>query len=190
MLEILSKPWPWYVAGPMIGLTVPLLLLLGNKSLGVSSSFRHICAAVVPARRFTYFSYNWRNEQWNLLFAGGLILGGVFAGTILAPNEDVVINADLQQYLATFGITPTTAPIPEALFSMDSLLTLRGLLLAVGGGLLIGFGTRYAGGCTSGHSILGLSSMQIPSLVATCSFLVGGLTMTHAILPFILALEI
>src|SRR5690606_5858227 len=108
----------------------------------------------------------------------------------LAPEDDVVIHANLGEYLAEFGIVPTAAPLPDVLFSMEGLFTLRGFLLAVGGGLLIGFGTRYAGGCTSGHSIFGLSSLQFPSLVATCSFMAGGLLMTHAILPFILALEI
>jgi uncharacterized membrane protein YedE/YeeE len=60
--------------------------------------------------------------------------------------------------------------------------------MIVVGGFLVGFGTRYAGGCTSGHAIMGLSNLQWPSLVATISFMVGGFIMANLILPFILKL--
>src|SRR5690606_31044476 len=73
MMDLIRQPWPWYIAGPLIGLTVPLLLLIGNKSFGISSSLRHVCAACVPAK-IPFFSYDWKKEVWNLFFAGGIIL--------------------------------------------------------------------------------------------------------------------
>jgi hypothetical protein len=187
MLEFLSNPWPWYAAGPLIGLTVTILLLIGNKFFGISSSMRHICAAVLPAG-IPYFQYDWKKELWNLYFVGGITLGAVLAAVFLANPNPVVVTPGLLDYLASFGITDTNGLLPSQLFNWSELLTLRGALLMPIGGFLVGFGTRYAGGCTSGHSIMGLSMLQWPSLVATCCFMAGGFIMTNFILPFILAL--
>jgi len=187
MTEFISQPWPWYVAGPIIGLTVPLLLILGNKAFGISSSLRHICAACIPGR-IPFFNYDWKKEAWNLFFVGGVIIGGFIAGSILANPEPVQVASSLEVHLSQFGITDYRGIVPADLFNWDSLLTLRGFLLMVVGGFLVGFGTRYAGGCTSGHSIMGLSVLSWPSLVATICFMVGGFLMTNLILPFILKL--
>ena len=173
MLELLQKPWPWYVAGPLIGLMVPLLLLLGNKRFGISSSLRHICAACFPAS-INYFKYDWKKEAWNLFFAGGVLLGGIVAALFLQNNEPVQVNPRLVTELAGYGVTDYSGLVPVELFNWGSLLTLKGFILMVVGGFLVGFGTRYAGGCTSGHSIMGLSNLQWPSLVATCCFMAGG----------------
>lgn len=186
-METLLKPWPWYVAGPLIGLTVPLLLLLGNKAFGISSNLRHICAAVLP-KRTEFFQYNWRNESWNLLFAAGLVLGGVLAGNFLMSAEPIHVHTALVQELAGYGITEYTGLLPTQLFSFQNLFTLQGFLMIVVGGFLVGFGTRYAGGCTSGHAITGLSNLQWPSLVATVAFMVGGILTANFVLPFLLAL--
>jgi uncharacterized protein len=186
-LEWLRHPWPWYVAGPLIGLTVPLLLVLGNKTFGISSSLRHICAACFPAD-IPYFRYNWKKEAWNLFFAGGILIGAAIAATLLADPDPVRVNPRLAAELAGYGIRDFHGLVPADLFSWSGLLGLKGLVLIVGGGFLVGFGTRYAGGCTSGHSIMGLSNLQWPSLVATCCFMAGGFIMANLILPTILKL--
>jgi uncharacterized membrane protein YedE/YeeE len=187
IIEWLRHPWPWYVAGPLIGLTVPALLLMGNKSLGVSSSLRHICAAVLPAN-IPFFQYDWRKEAWNLFFVAGLLAGGWLAMTLLKDPEPVKIHPALLQELKGDGLTSFQGLLPVELFNWPALLTGRGFIMMVLGGFLVGFGTRYAGGCTSGHAIMGLSALQLPSLVATMSFMAGGFLMANLILPFILHL--
>lgn len=184
--DFLQRPWPWYVAGPLIGLTVPTLLLLGNKSFGISSSLRHVCAACFPSD-IPFFKYNWKSEAWNLFFVGGILLGGLIMALWLSTPYDVMVHPQLAKELAGYNIG-TGGLLPAELFSWQSLLSVRGLLVMVGGGLLVGFGARYAGGCTSGHAIMGLSTLQWPSLVATCCFMLGGLVMANLILPFILSL--
>lgn len=161
MLEWIMEPWPWYVTGPMIGLTVPLLLLLAGKNLSISSSLRHIGAACAPRSKLPYLSqdYNWRDHIWNLVFVFGVILGG-FVGNFLLSTEPVYF-------------------LPTAYQSVG------GVVLLFGGGILVGFGTRYADGCTSGHTIMGLSALNWPSLVATIFFFVGGLISTWLILPLL-----
>lgn len=187
MLEAIRNPWPWYVAGPLIGLTVPVLLIIGNKSFGISSSLRHICAACIPAN-IPFFKYEWTKEIWNLFFVGGIVVGGLVAVTLLANPNPIIIHPDLANELAGYGITNFDSMVPTDLFNWHAVLTLRGFIMMVLGGFMIGFGTRYAGGCTSGHSIMGLSTLQWPSLVATCCFMIGGIIMANVLLPLILNL--
>lgn len=187
MIEIIKEPWPWYVAGPLIGLIVPALLILGNKSFGISSSLRHICAACLPAN-ISFFKYDWKKEMWNLFFVFGIFLGGVIAANVLSNPEPIVINLKLATELAGYGIKNYSNLVPEDLMNWSSLLTVRGFVIMVIGGFMVGFGTRYAGGCTSGHAIMGLSNLQWPSLVATICFMIGGFLMANLILPFILSL--
>jgi uncharacterized membrane protein YedE/YeeE len=186
-MEFFKQPWPWYVAGPLIGLTVPILLILGNKSFGISSSLRHICAACVPAN-ISFFKYEWRKEAWNLLFVLGVFFGGVLTAAFLSNAEPVQVAPALQEELAGYGITNYDHLVPVDIMNWESLATLRGFILMVVGGFLVGFGTRYAGGCTIGHSIMGLATLQWPSLVATMGFMIGGILMANFILPIILAL--
>ncbi|MFP5041035.1 YeeE/YedE family protein [Parasediminibacterium sp. JCM 36343] len=187
IIETIKQPWPWYVAGPLIGLTVPTLLILGNKSFGISSSLRHICAACLPAN-IPFFSYNWKREAWNLFFVSGILLGGIIAAQLLANPQPIQINPHLAESLSKYGITDYTTLVPNQVFNWPALFTLRGMVMMVMGGFMVGFGTRYAGGCTSGHAIMGLSTLQWPSLVATCCFMAGGFVMANLILPFILSL--
>lgn len=189
LIELLRQPWPWYVAGPLIGLTVPLLLLLGNRAFGISSSLRHLCAAALPGRKPELFRYDWRRVGgWNLMFALGIVLGGLLAGTLLANPEPLAVAASTRADLEGLGVTVDGAYVPAGLFSLAGLLTVKGLLLMVGGGFLIGFGTRWAAGCTSGHAITGLANLQLPSLIAVIGFFAGGLAMTHLLLPLLLRL--
>jgi len=187
MLEFLKQPWPWYIAGPLIGLTVPALLISGKKTLGISSSLRHICAACIPAK-IPFFTYEWKKEAWNLFFAAGIILGAVIIASFFSNPNPVDINPKLVAELNRYGLTDHHSLMPEQLFNWQQLLTVKGLFFMVFGGFLVGFGTRYAGGCTSGHSIMGLSNLQLPSLIATICFMAGGFIMANLILPFILKL--
>lgn len=169
------------MAGPLIGLTVPILLLVGNKSFGISSSLRHVCAMCVPAN-IPFFTYNWRKEMWNIVFVVGVLLGGFFATTFISNPDAIVVAESTQRDLAALGITDYSKLLPAEIFSWENLLTGKGLLFFVFGGFLVGFGTRYADGCTSGHAIMGISSLQWPSVVATIFFMVGGFLMTHVLL--------
>lgn len=187
MIEFIRQPWPWYVAGPLIGLTVPALLILGNKSFGISSSLRHICASCIPAN-IPFFKYDWKKEAWNLFFVFGILLGGVIAANLLSNPNPIEVNPKLATELAGYGISNYNNLVPEDIFNWQSLFTLKGFFMMVVGGFLVGFGTRYAGGCTSGHAIMGLSTLQLPSLIATISFMIGGFIMANLILPFILLL--
>jgi uncharacterized membrane protein YedE/YeeE len=183
----INQPWPWYVAGPLIGLIVPLLLIIGNKSFGISSSLRHICAACFPAN-ISFFKYDWKKEIWNLFFVGGILIGGIITVMLIPNSGPVDVNPKLAEELTTYGITDYSGLVPNQLFNWTNLFTLKGFVMMVVGGFLVGFGTRYAGGCTSGHAIMGLSTLQWPSLVATCCFMGGGFLMANVILPIILKL--
>jgi uncharacterized protein len=186
MLDLIRQPWPWYVAGPLIGLTVPALLLIGNKHFGVSSSLRHICAACIPAK-LPYFQYDWKREVWNLFFVAGILLGGVVAAQLISDPEPMVIAPQTVKDLEHLDIEIDHRLMPTSIFNTDNLFTTRGFIFFIVGGFLVGFGTRYAGGCTSGHSIMGMSALQWPSLVATCCFMIGGLAMVHLIFPWLMS---
>lgn len=184
LIEILSGPWPWYVSGPILGLTVPILLLIGNKSFGISSNLRHICAICVPGE-IDFFNYDWKKEAWNLFFVFGILAGAFFGGFILENTENVEVNNSIKEELQALGITSFNFLNPIEVFSWPALFSFNGLIFIVLGGFFVGFGTRYAGGCTSGHSIFGLSTLQWPSLVATLSFMVGGLLASNFLIPLL-----
>lgn len=187
MLEQLSQPWPWWAAGIIVGLMVPALLILGNKHFGISANLRHICAACFPAN-IPFFKYEWKKESWNFFFVGGILLGAFLASTLLANPNPVIVAPALAAELQGYGLSDYNNQMPPEIFSWASLFSLRGFILLVGGGFLVGFGTRYAGGCTSGHSIMGLSNLQLPSLIATIAFMAGGFLMANLILPYIMRL--
>lgn len=187
MLDLLRQPWHWSVAGVLIGLTVPLLYLIGNKPFGISSSFRHLCAACLPST--PYFNYDWKKETWNIFFVIGILIGGIVGVTVLANPNPVVIASSTQAQLSALGVTDFGKLVPTDLFSFSSLLTAKGFILIVVGGFLVGFGTRYAGGCTSGHSITGIANFQLSSLIATICFMAGGFITTWLLLPLIFKLQ-
>lgn len=185
LLELLRSPWPWYVAGPLIGLVVPLLLLLGGKKFGVSSNLRHTCAACMPGR-VKFFDYDWKREgSWNMVFIAGTMVGGFLGGWLLHNPEPIDLSARTVAELQALGVHDFSGFMPGDLFSWESLGTPTGLIVMVFGGFLVGFGARYAGGCTSGHAISGLADLQLASLMATIGFFIGGLFVTYLIFPLI-----
>jgi uncharacterized protein len=187
MFELIRQPWPWYVAGGIIGLIVPALLLLGNKHFGISANLRHACAACFPAN-IKFFKYDWKKEIWNFFFVMGILIGGFLTAHFLSNPNGIEVAPALLAELKEYNIQDTKNLLPSEIFSWESLLSLKGLILLIGGGFLVGFGSRYAGGCTSGHAIMGLSNLQLPSLIATISFMAGGILMANVILPYILRL--
>lgn len=185
LFDLLRQPWPWYIAGPIIGLTVPILLLAGNKLLGISSTLRQICAICFPAN-IPFLRYNWKDQLWNIFFAAGLLLGGFIGGVLLKPITKMPLSPKTLEALQSYGIAPQPDILPVEIFSWASLFTWQHLLIVVGGGFMVGFGTRYAGGCTSGHGISGLSTLQWPSLVAVIVFFTTGILTANFILPLLL----
>ena len=184
MTNLLTAPWPWYVGGPLIGLMVPLLLLLGNKTFGISANLRHACAILLPdSAKPGFFRYDWRKERWNLMFAAGLVLGGLLAGLVFANPEPTQLSVKAIHSLQGLGVGLHPGLVPKELFDLHRPVVWLILSLS---GLLVGFGTRYGGGCTSGHAITGLSTLQFPSLVATVSFFAGGILSANFLLPLLL----
>ncbi len=184
LLAWLHSPWPWYVAGPLIGLMVPLMLLIGNRSFGLSSNLRHLCAIAQP-RAFSvdFFDYNWREYRWSLVFALGTVLGGFLAGVVFANPHPINLSAGALALFAQWNVPIAEGYLPPVLFGFQ----LDSLAVMFIGGLLVGFGTRYASGCTSGHAITGLSTLQLPSLIAVLGIFAGGLLAAHTLTPHVLA---
>jgi uncharacterized membrane protein YedE/YeeE len=164
---------------------VPALLIIGNKSFGVSSSLRHICAACFPAN-ISFFKYDWKKELWNLFFVAGILAGAFIAFQFLNDQQPVAIHEKLVNDLDNSGVDNLNGLVPAQLFNWSILFSLKGIILVVAGGFLVGFGTRYAGGCTSGHAIMGLSNLQFPSLAATISFMARGFIVANLLIPVIL----
>lgn len=190
MIDYIAQPWHWFISGFMIVVVMFLLIFLG-KRFGVSSSFKTMCTIAGAGKRFEYFRYNWKDHDWLLTFVAGSIIGGAIAANFLASPEPVQISTATIADLAALGISyPQTMSegsgfIPHDLFNLSNLGTPAGIVLMILGGFFVGFGTRWAGGCTSGHAISGLSELQLPSLVAVIGFFIGGLTSTFLIFPLL-----
>lgn len=187
VIEIVSQPWPWYVSGFMIALVMVVLLFFG-KVFGFSSNLRTLCALCGAGKTSDYFVYDWKSRVWNLWFLAGSILGGWLAARFLSDNEPVRIAQSTVSDLAALGLSPPQAIQPLEIFHFDFLFTAQGFILLAIGGFLVGFGTRYADGCTSGHAISGLSNLQLPSLIAVIGFFIGGLAATYFLYPLIFKL--
>ncbi len=181
----MDDTWPWYVAGPLLAGIMFALLFLG-KQFGVSANLRTMCSLAGAGRFSNFFNINWKDQRWNLYF----ILGGAIGGYIAAHymgNNGVSISQKTADYLEnTYQITGSKmAYLPPELFSVEGFSHPFLWAIWIGGGLLVGFGARYAGGCTSGHAISGLSNLQWPSLIAVIGFFIGGLTMVHLLFPLL-----
>ena len=188
MLELISKPWPWYVSGPVITLIMFTMLMLG-KRFGVSSNLRTMCSIAGAGKFADYFRFDWRKDIWNLVFIFGAVIGGFISREYLSSDATITLSPDTVTDLVAYGISsPGSDFVPAEIFNWDTLFTLKGFIMIVIGGVLIGFGTRYGDGCTSGHGISGLSNLQLPSLIAVIGFFVGGLFITFLVLPYLLTL--
>ncbi len=185
IMDILFYTWPWYVSGFIIGLIMLSLIYFG-KSFGMSSNLRSMCTIMGAGKRTAFFDFDWKAQRWNLVVVVGAMLGGFVAVNFMSDPSNVTINPKTIAQLAAYGIdAPNGNLAPQVLFGNEVFTSIKGIAILLIGGLLIGFGTRYAGGCTSGHAISGLSNLQIPSLKAVIGFFVGGLIMAYLIFPLI-----
>lgn len=184
MREFITQTWSWWFSGTMIAAIMFFLLYFG-QSFGFSSNLRTICAAAGLGKKTKFFDFNWKAQTWNLVFLVGAIIGGFIANQFLSSGTPVEISEATINDLSKLGIGAPTSLQPTELFSLEAILSVKGFLVLSIGGLMVGFGSRYAGGCTSGHAISGLSDLQIPSLIAVIGFFLGGLVMTFFILPII-----
>lgn len=184
-MEFLTQPWPWYIAGPIIGLMVPIFLLLAGKVFGFSENLRHVCAACNIAD-VEFFRYDWKKAGgWNLTFLVGVILGGVIGGNLLANPEPIVLAESTIETMRGWGLSDFSGFVPSEIFSWEALASPVVIFILAVGGFFVGFGARYAGGCTSGHAISGLADLQLASLLAVIGFFIGGLAMTYFFIPMI-----
>ncbi len=181
-MDLLMGPWPWYVGGSLVALIMLALILLG-RTFGFSSNFRNICAVLGAGNSCSFFKFDWKKQMWNLLFLLGSVIGGFLAAHFLSDNQIPQISEQTVNDLKELGIESAgKAYSPKEIFET---INAKNIAILAIGGLLIGFGTRYAGGCTSGHAISGLSDLQWPSLIAVVGFFIGGLAMVHLFFPLI-----
>ncbi|MGB3607801.1 MAG: YeeE/YedE thiosulfate transporter family protein [Psychroserpens sp.] len=184
-MQSILDPWPWYISGPLIALIMFVLIYFG-KTFGMSSNLRTLCAIGGAGKKAKFFDFDWKAQRWNLTVVLGAVIGGFIAHFYLSGPINIDLNPATVQALKTLGFNDAgKALLPPELYSWDAVLSLKGLSILIIGGFLVGFGTRYAGGCTSGHAITGLSSLQLPSLIAVIGFFLGGLIMIHLIFPLI-----
>lgn len=184
-MEFITQPWAWYVAGPLIALVMFLLFYFGER-FGVSSNLETFCSIGGAGKFIDYFKIDWKQNSWNLIFVAGAIAGGFISAQWLSPSDAVALNPQTVQDLADIGIQNAGATyLPDEIFSIETMLSVKGFIILLVAGIMVGFGARWAGGCTSGHAIVGLSNLEIPSLISVIGFFVGGLVMTWLILPLI-----
>lgn len=179
------EPWPWYISGPIIAMVLLLLLLIGKK-FGMSSNLKTLCTMCGADKHADFFKFDWKSQRWNLVVVLGTIIGGYIAANFLSTDTAVLINPETTAQLKTLGFKGGGQEyLPAEIFSNSVFSSIKGLAILAIGGFLVGFGTRYANGCTSGHAISGLSDLQLPSLIAVIGFFIGGLFMIHVLFPLI-----
>ncbi len=182
---MIYDPWPWYVSGPLIAFVMIVLILMG-KRFGMSSNLRTLCTLCGAGKRTDFFRFDWKSQRWNLVVVLGVVIGGFVGANFLSSDMSVAIDSNSITELQALGFESAGKDyLPSELFGPSVFSDLKSLALLVIGGFLVGFGARYAGGCTSGHAISGLSNLQLPSLIAVIGFFIGGLFMVHILFPFI-----
>lgn len=184
-MEFLTQPWAWYISGPAIALILFLFFYFG-KNFGVSTNLETMCTIAGAGKISDYFKKDWKERDWALIFIIGLLIGGFISSKYLSTNT-INLNPKTVSELTELGFANAgkSSIVPSEIFSIEAMLSIKGFLILLLAGVCIGFGTRYAGGCTSGHAITGLSSLQLPSLIAVIGFFIGGLLMTWILFPLI-----
>ena len=184
-MDFITSTWHWSISGFLIGLVMLTLLYFG-RTFGMSTNLRSICSFMGAGKRVSFFDWDWKSQRWNLVVVAGAMVGGYFATHFLSDVSNVSINPVTIQKLQKIGIdAPQGKLLPDAIFGTEVFHSPQKMLFLIFGGVLIGFGSRYAGGCTSGHAITGLSNFQLPSLKALIGFFIGGLIMVNLIFPLI-----
>lgn len=184
-MELILQPWPWYITGPLIAFIMFILIYFG-KTFGMSSNLRTFCSIGGAGKKIPFFDFDWKSQKWNLTMVLGAVIGGFIAHFLLSNPIQMDLNPVTVESLNELGFKNAgESLLPSEIYSWNAVFTPKGLLILVIGGFLVGFGTRYAGGCTSGHAITGLSSLQLPSLIAVIGFFLGGLVMIHLLFPLI-----
>ncbi|AUC21260.1 YeeE/YedE family protein [Polaribacter sejongensis] len=184
-MDFILQPWAWYVGGPLIAISLLLYFYFG-KNFGASTNFETLCTIAGADKVSDYFKKDWKDRDFALMFVVGLIIGGFISANFLTPNQAIDLNPKTVQELTDLGFSNVgNQYFPDEIFSEDVVFSLKGFLILIISGVLIGFGTRYAGGCTSGHAITGLSNLELPSLLAVIGFFIGGIIATWFIIPLI-----
>lgn len=184
-MEIFTQTWHWAISGFLIGFVMLLLTYFG-KTFGMSSNLRSLCSMTGIGKKVSFFDWDWKSQRWNLIVVLGAMIGGYVAVHFLSDSSNVAINPETISQLQSLGFdAPNGKLLPDFLFGSDALQSPKMIAILIIGGILIGFGSRYAGGCTSGHAISGLSNFQLPSLKAVIGFFIGGLIMSHFVLPLL-----
>lgn len=189
-IEGLSQPWHWSVSGLALALIVFLLTWMGRK-FGISSSFEAMCTIGGAGRKIPYFNVDLKEKSWLLFLVIGTLAGGFIAGQWLNSPAPVDISEATISFLQERGLDYPASDasgrgfIPTSIFNWSNG---AGIIAALSGGFLVGFGARYGRGCTSGHAITGMAHLQLPSLLTVIGFFIGGLITTHLFLPWLLQL--
>ena len=184
-MEFIYGTWPWYISGLLIAIVMLLLIYFG-KSFGMSSNLRTLCSMGGAGKFSDFFKPDWREQKWNLMVVLGAMIGGFIAYNYLSDGSGVNINPQTVTELQAMNIdAPNGKLLPDVFAGDDALKNPKTIAILLIGGILVGFGTRYAGGCTSGHAISGLSNLQLPSFIAVIGFFIGGLLMSWILLPLI-----
>ncbi|MEZ4792758.1 MAG: YeeE/YedE thiosulfate transporter family protein [Gelidibacter sp.] len=184
-MDHILQPWPWYVTGPLIAIIMFILIYFG-KTFGMSSNLRTFCTIAGAGKKTEFFNFDWKAQKWNLIVVLGAVFGGFIAHFWLSNPIDIDLNPKTVKELSRLGFDHAgKSLLPAEIYGWDAVFSLKGVSILLIGGFLVGFGTRYAGGCTSGHAITGLSSLQRPSLIAVIGFFIGGLIMVHLLFPLI-----
>lgn len=158
---IFLKQWSPYAVGVGIGVLICLTFLLSDRPIGCSTAYartsgmieRLFRGAVVEGK--PYYKQFPLVIDWEWMLVAGAVIGGFLSAVL---SGDFRIEWVPAKWMETFGTSP-----------------LLRCFSAVIGGILVGFGARWAGGCTSGHGISGTAQMAVSSWMAVVCFFIGGI---------------